>query len=100
MATLPLARWSNTDGVVINSGLLNAATGGSVSLLGKQIENNGLISAKLGSVNFAAGREAVVTFDNEGKVGVRITEALLESDIGVDPAVVNTGDIQVPNKLG
>jgi len=51
-------------------------------------------------VNFAAGREAVVTFDNEGKVGVRITEALLESDIGVDPAVVNTGDIQVPNKLG
>ena len=91
---LTFSAMANTGGVVINSGLLNAATGGSVSLLGKQVENNGLISAKLGSVNFAAGREAVVTFDNDGKVGVRITEALLESDIGVDPAVVNTGDIQ------
>ncbi|WP_075186902.1 filamentous hemagglutinin N-terminal domain-containing protein [Teredinibacter haidensis] len=81
------------EGFVINSGTLNAATGGSVTLLGKQVKNEGLISADLGSINFAAGREAVVTFGGDGFVGVRITEALLADDIGVDPAVINAGEI-------
>jgi len=81
------------EGFVINSGTLNAATGGSVTLLGKQVTNEGLISADLGSINFAAGREAVVTFGGDGFVGVRITEALLADDIGVDPAVINAGEI-------
>ncbi len=83
-----------TDGVVINSGILNAATGGSVALLGKQVKNEGLISAKLGTATFAAGQEAYVTFDAEGLVGVRITQELLEQDIGVDAAVINEGTIQ------
>ncbi|TVZ38956.1 hypothetical protein P886_3342 [Alteromonadaceae bacterium 2753L.S.0a.02] len=91
---LTFSALENTDGLVINAGLLNAATGGSVSLLGKRVQNDGLISANLGSVTFAAGREAVVTFDNEGQVGIRITDALLQEDIGVDPAVVNAGEIQ------
>jgi len=82
-----------TDGVVINSGVLNAATGGSVTLLGKKVKNDGLISANLGTATFAAGREAYVTFDQEGLVGVRITKELLEEDIGVDAAVINEGTI-------
>ncbi|WP_185230898.1 filamentous hemagglutinin N-terminal domain-containing protein [Teredinibacter franksiae] len=81
------------EGRVINSGIINAATGGSVSFVGKQVENNGLIVANLGRVNLAAGKEAVVTFDNDGLMGVRVTKEVLQGDIGVDAAVVNNGEI-------
>jgi filamentous hemagglutinin family protein len=83
-----------THGAVINSGMINASLGGNVALLGKQVENNGLISATLGSVTLAAGKQAVLTFDNGGLLGVRVSEAMLQKDIGVDPAIVNSGTIQ------
>ena len=58
-----LTSLEGTEGRIINSGIINAATGGSVSLVGKQVENAGVISARLGAVNLMAGNEAVVTFD-------------------------------------
>ncbi|WP_196137586.1 hypothetical protein [Aliikangiella sp. G2MR2-5] len=81
------------SGSVVNHGVINAASGGSVALLGSRVENHGLIAAQLGSVNLAAGREAVLTFDRMGLLGVRVTEAVLQEDLGVDPAVLNTGEI-------
>ncbi len=83
----------DTDGKVVNSGMINASLGGSVTLLGKQVHNEGLIVANLGAVNMAAGKEAVLTFDNAGLVGVRVTEAVLQDELGVDPAVLNNGQI-------
>ena len=82
-----------TDGAIIANGVINAASGGSVALLGKSVENNGLISAELGSVHFAAGREAVVTFGESGFIGVRVSDALVEEQMGVDAAVLNSGEI-------
>ncbi len=82
-----------TDGTVINSGLINASLGGNVTLLGKQVINEGVINAKLGAVNLAAGKEAVLTFDNQGLIGVRITKEILQEELGVDPAVLNSGEI-------
>lgn len=82
-----------TEGKIINSGIINAATGGSVTLIGKEVKNDGLISAHLGSVNLAAGKAAVVTFDPSGMVGVKITEAVLQNDLGLDAAVINSGEI-------
>ncbi len=82
-----------TDGLVINAGLINAATGGNVALLGQQVQNDGMISAQLGSVTLASGKEAVVTFDGEGLLGVQVTESILQDDIGVDAAVINNGEI-------
>ena len=84
----------NTDGTVINRGLLNAATGGSIGLLGKSVQNEGLISAKLGRVSMASGSEAVVTFDNAGLIGIEVTQEVLENDIGVDNATINSGNIE------
>jgi filamentous hemagglutinin family protein len=55
-----------TSGTVINHGLINAATGGNVTLLGKQVQNQGVISANLGAVNMVAGKQAVLTFDSYG----------------------------------
>ncbi len=83
----------NAEGKVINSGLINAATGGSVGLLGKQVKNDGLIVANLGSVNLAAGKDAVVTFDPSGLMGIKVTKEILQSELGVDAAVINSGDI-------
>ncbi len=83
-----------TDGGVINSGMINASLGGNVALIGRHVENNGLISANLGTVNLAAGKEAVLTFDNAGLLGVRISKEILQSELGVDPAVLNSGTIQ------
>jgi len=82
-----------SDGFVINSGLINASLGGSVALLGKQVTNDGVISAQLGSVNLAAGKAAVLTFDQQGLLGVQVTEAILQDELGVDPAVLNSGKI-------
>ncbi len=82
-----------TDGAVVNSGLINASIGGNVALLGKQVTNEGVISAQLGSVSMAAGKAAVLTFDNAGLLGVRVTKAILQEELGVDPAVLNSGEI-------
>ncbi len=65
------------NGFVLNSGIINAATGSNVTLLGKHVKNNGMIVAKLGAVNMAVGKAAVVTFDNAGLLGVKITKAVL-----------------------
>jgi len=82
-----------SEGSVINSGVINASLGGSVTLLGRQIRNDGLIMAKLGAVNLAAGKEAVLTFDDSGLMGIKVTEAILQNELGVDPAVLNSGEI-------
>ncbi|MBI1425467.1 MAG: filamentous hemagglutinin N-terminal domain-containing protein [Gammaproteobacteria bacterium] len=83
-----------TDGAVVNTGTINASLGGNVALIGRQVENDGLIAANLGSVTLAAGKQAVLTFDNGGVLGVRVSKAILQDELGVDPAVINKGDIQ------
>ncbi len=82
------------DGTVINSGMINASLGGNVALIGKQVKNNGLIVANLGSASLAAGKQAVLTFDRSGLLGVRVSKEILQEELGVDPAVINSGDIQ------
>jgi filamentous hemagglutinin family protein len=82
-----------SEGAVINSGTINAASGGNVALIGRSVENRGLISANLGTVNLAAGKQAVLTFDNNGLLGVRISQEILQNELGVDAAVLNSGDI-------
>ena len=92
----------NKEGLVINQGLINAASGGgewpggshgNVVLLGKRVANEGLISATLGSVTLAAGKEAVLTFDPRGLIGVRVSKEILQEEIGLDAAVSNSGQI-------
>lgn len=82
-----------TDGTVVNAGFLNAATGGNIALVGKQVQNDGLIMARLGRVNLAAGNEAVLTFDASGLLGVQIDEDVLASELGESGAVINNGKI-------
>ena len=67
-----------TDGSVVNAGLINASLGGNVALLGKEVENRGLIMANKGTVSLASGEEVVLTFDQDGLLGVRVDEAVLQ----------------------
>ncbi|WP_347332961.1 filamentous hemagglutinin N-terminal domain-containing protein [Marinimicrobium locisalis] len=87
------AALEGTEGTVINRGIIQAATGGSVGLLGRRVRNEGVISAELGAVNLAAGKEAVVTFDDAGLIGVRISKEVLQEELGVDSALINKGEI-------
>jgi len=82
-----------TAGTVLNGGMINASLGGNVALIGKQVENAGLIVANLGSVSLAAGKQAVLTFDQGGLLGVRVSKEILQEELGVDPAVLNGGEI-------
>ena len=83
-----------TDGTVIHRGTINAALGGNVALIGQQVENDGVIVANLGSVSLAAGKQAVLTFDPDGLLGVRVSKEILQEEVGLDPAVINSGDIE------
>ncbi len=85
---------NGTSGTVVNQGLINASLGGNVALIGKQVKNEGVIVANLGTVTLAAGKEAILTFDNGGLLGVRVSKEILQSELGVDPAVLNSGEIQ------
>lgn len=82
-----------TSGYVINQGTILAATGGSISLVGKQVSNEGLIRADLGRINLASGNKAVLSFDG-GLLGVRVSEAVLQEELGVEVGVLNSGDIE------
>lgn len=83
-----------TTGAVVNSGVINASLGGNVALIGKQVKNDGLIAAKLGSVVMAAGKQSVLTFDNRGLIGVKVTKEVLQEELGLEEAVINNGEIK------
>ncbi len=84
---------ANGEGFVINRGLITASTGGEVILLGRQVSNQGLISAQLGNVILASGKQATLTFDRDGLIGFRVDESILQDELGLDPAVLNQGEI-------
>ncbi|WP_444929376.1 filamentous hemagglutinin N-terminal domain-containing protein [Microbulbifer sp. SSSA002] len=82
---------SGSSGVVINRGVINAS---SAVLVGKQVTNasSGLISAEL--VSLAAADEALLTFDADGMIGIKVTKEVMENDLGLDSAVLNEGAIE------
>ena len=80
------------DNAVVNFGIISAASGG-VNLLGDSVKNEGLITAELGYVNLVSGREAYLTFDEEGFLGVNVTEDVVENLLGEESSVENTGHI-------
>ncbi len=81
-------------GAIVNRGLIKAATGGGVTLLGGSVRNDGVIIADLGHVLMGAGREALVDFDGDGLIRFHVDGALLRDIASEDSAVRNSGEIQ------
>ena len=88
------AHAEGNPGAVINQGLIQAATGGAVSLIGGAVKNEGTILAHAGQVNLVAGKAMAMDFDGDGLIQFAVTEELLERAEGLEAAVSNTGVIK------
>lgn len=80
--------FSGHGGKVINEGTINAADGGYVALIGNQVNNQGTIVAKLGTVALAAGQQVSLDFAGDGLLNLTVDQA------AVDALVTNKGLIQ------
>jgi len=76
------------DSFVINHGLIQAATGGSVSLIAGAVVNEGVIVADYGHVNLASGRTAALDFDGDGLIRFEVSGKVLDKVVGPDGAVL------------
>ncbi|MCC7411215.1 MAG: filamentous hemagglutinin N-terminal domain-containing protein, partial [Gammaproteobacteria bacterium] len=85
---------ADSDGIVINQGVIEAATGGSVALVGKAVRNEGVIIANAGRVNLVAGSKVALDFDGDGLMRFTVDEAVLDNARALDAAVSNTGTVQ------
>ncbi|MGH8441799.1 MAG: filamentous hemagglutinin N-terminal domain-containing protein, partial [Nevskiaceae bacterium] len=84
----------DTPGYVVNHGILQAAAGGSIAMIGGQVTNTGLISANYGRVTLAGAEKAYLDFDGDGLIRVEVTGELKEKLDDADAAVKNSGTIQ------
>ncbi len=79
---------------VVNHGTIAAASGGSVSLVGGHVENDGVIVADYGHINLDGADKAVLDFDGNGLINVEITGALKKRLDDDQTAVANKGTLQ------
>jgi filamentous hemagglutinin family protein len=66
-------------GSVVNEGMISAAPGGGVALLGNHVGNQGLIAARLGTVALAAGSGVSLTFNGNSLVHLQVDRSVLNS---------------------
>ncbi|WP_420225831.1 filamentous hemagglutinin N-terminal domain-containing protein [Pigmentiphaga litoralis] len=66
-------------GSVVNQGELHAADGGYVALLAPEVLNEGVVSAKLGTVAMAAGETITLDMAGDGLVGVKVDPATVRA---------------------
>ncbi|RFU48326.1 filamentous hemagglutinin N-terminal domain-containing protein [Paraburkholderia sp. DHOC27] len=59
-------------GSVVNQGAIQATSGGTVALLGAQVDNSGTVSAKLGTVALGAGGDITLDFAGDGLTMLKI----------------------------
>jgi len=67
------------SGSVVNRGTISAADGGYVALLGNHVENQGVISAQLGTVALGAGSVVTLAFDGRSLIHAQVDQNLLNS---------------------
>ncbi|HET6913091.1 MAG TPA: filamentous hemagglutinin N-terminal domain-containing protein, partial [Rhodanobacteraceae bacterium] len=79
---------------IVNQGTIAAASGGSVSLIGGHVENDGLIVANYGQINLDGADKAVLDFDGDGLVNIQITGALEQRLDTEQAAVANKGTLR------
>ncbi|MDF1628152.1 MAG: filamentous hemagglutinin N-terminal domain-containing protein, partial [Alcanivoracaceae bacterium] len=63
---------------VINQGELVAAEGGYVAMFGRQAINEGIISARLGSVALASGDRIAMDFTGDGLIRLEVDQAVVD----------------------
>jgi filamentous hemagglutinin family protein len=79
---------------IVNHGLIKAASGGSVSLVGGSVVNDGVILANYGRINLDGADRAVLDFDGNGLINIQVTGALQQRLDNSEAAVANKGTLQ------
>ena len=82
-------------GYIINHGVLQAADGGSINLIGSSVFNDGIIIANLGQVNMVGGSAVTVDFNGDGLLQFQVTGPLLHKmvDAGTGAVITNAGRV-------
>ncbi|MGN2244171.1 filamentous hemagglutinin N-terminal domain-containing protein [Frateuria sp. GZRR33] len=78
---------------IVNHGTIAAASGGSISLIGGSVANDGVILANYGRINLDGAEHAVLDFDGNGLINVQITGELKQR-LDAKAAVSNAGTLQ------
>jgi filamentous hemagglutinin family protein len=76
---------------VINRGNIHASPGGYVALLGKTVANDGVISARLGTVAMAAGEQMTLNFGGNSLFDVTIDKGTLNALVANHRAIKADG---------
>ncbi|MEO6926547.1 MAG: filamentous hemagglutinin N-terminal domain-containing protein, partial [Rhodanobacter sp.] len=79
---------------IVNHGLIQAASGGSISLIGGSVLNDGVIVANYGTINLDGADHAVLDFDGDGLINIQITGELKKRLDAREAAVTNKGTLQ------
>ena len=67
------------SGSVVNRGTIRAADGGYVALVGPRVSNEGLISARLGTVALGAGEQVTLRIDGQQLVAFSVDKAAVDA---------------------
>ncbi|HZY19064.1 MAG TPA: filamentous hemagglutinin N-terminal domain-containing protein [Ramlibacter sp.] len=85
---------------VINLGQLRAADAGHVALLGSQVVNEGVITARLGAAVLAAGDKVSLNFNGSSLVGVTVDRGVLDAMVANKQAILADGGLVVLTARG
>lgn len=69
----------NGTGSVLNLGTIKTANGGYAAFLGNHVGNQGIVTARLGTVALGAGNAVTLTFNGPGLVSVQVNRNLLNA---------------------
>lgn len=85
---------------VVNLGSLTAADGGYVAMMGPQVVNEGVITAKLGSAILAGGQDVSLNFNGDSLVGVTLNQGALNALVENKNAIYADGGTVVLTAKG
>ena len=66
-------------GTIVNKGRINATDGGYVALMGRSVSNQGVISARLGTVALAAGEDVTLDVAGDGLLNVSVSRGAVKA---------------------
>ncbi len=68
-----------STGSIVNQGSLNAADGGYIALMAPEVRNEGIVSARLGTVALAAGEAVTLEIQGNDLVSVKVDPATIKT---------------------
>jgi filamentous hemagglutinin family protein len=81
----------NSTASIVNQGRIHAHGGGYVALLGNNVSNDGVISARLGTVAMAAGSQITLNFGGNSLLDVTIDRGTLNALVENKRAIIANG---------